>query len=625
VSVLLGNGDGTFQPAVTFGAGGNYPFSVAVADFNGDTQPDMAVANEGSSAIAILLNNTRFVTTTTLASSPNPSLGGQTVVFSATISSTKAGATGNVTFMDGTTSIGVAALNGSGVATLAISSLAVGSHNITAVYAGDTIHVGSTSGVLNQVVNLVPTATRVTTSLTPSIYGQQVTFTASVSASIGTPTGTITFEDGANIIGSVSINGSAVALTTSLLAAQSHSISAVYSGDATHQTSTSSPVTQVVNQATSTTALVSSSNPSLFGQTVTFTATVTPQFSGIATGSVVFLDGSNAIGAGELAGNVGTFSASSLTTGSHKITAVYGGDQNFIFSSSSALTQVVQAPTATALSSSLNPSTFGQSVTFSATVTSAGGTPNGKVTFKNGTAVLGSPTLVNGVASVTTSAPTAGSPTITAAYNGSTGFLPSSNSLVQVVDQAGTATTVTSSSSNPSTFGQSVTFTASVTSSGGTPTGSVTFKNGAATLGKGTLSSGTVSFTTSATQLPSGADQITALYNGDKNHAASTSAPFTQTVNKASTSTQLTTNPSTITAGQTVTLTATVTAAPGTVTGTVTFTDGTKTLGHAALGGGSATINTNRIKGSGLHAISATYQGNGNYLSSVGTTTVTVQ
>jgi hypothetical protein len=153
----------------------------------------------------------------------------------------------------------------------------------------------------------------------------------------------------------------------------------------------------------------------------------------------------------------------------------------------------------------------------------------------------------------------------------------------------------------------------------------VTFKNGAATLGKGTLSSGTVSFTTSATQLPSGADQITALYNGDKNHAASTSAPFTQTVNKASTSTQLTTNPSTITAGQTVTLTATVTAAPGTVTGTVTFTDGTKTLGHAALGGGSATINTNRIKGSGLHAISATYQGNGNYLSSVGTTTVTVQ
>ena len=57
VGVLLGNGDGTFQTAVTYGSGGAYPYSVAVADVNGDGKPDIVVANSGSSNVGVLLGN----------------------------------------------------------------------------------------------------------------------------------------------------------------------------------------------------------------------------------------------------------------------------------------------------------------------------------------------------------------------------------------------------------------------------------------------------------------------------------------------------------------------------------------------------------------------------------------
>jgi hypothetical protein len=149
---------------------------------------------------------------------------------------------------------------------------------------------------------------------------------------------------------------------------------------------------------------------------------------------------------------------------------------------------------------------------------------------------------------------------------------------------------------------------------------------GTATLGKGTLISGTATFMSKPTQLPAGSDPITAVYNGDANHAGSTSAIFTQTVNKASTSTAVTANPTTISSGQSVTLTATVTPTPsGTPTGTVVFTDGTTNLGSASLASGSATLVTTGIVGTGTHTIKGTYKGTSNYLSSFGTVNVTVQ
>jgi len=378
-----------------------------------------------------------------------------------------------------------------------------------------------------------------------------------------------------------------------------------------------------------TTSLSSSLNPSNFGDTVTFGATVLGGLT-TATGTVAFKNGATTIATVALnASGQTSFATSKLTAGPHNMTGVYSGDATHAASTSAVLVQTVNGvPTSTALVSSLNPSNFGDSVTFTATVSSSSGTPTGKVTFKNGIKTLATVALVSGVASFSTSTLTAGTPTITATYGGSTKFAVSSGSVLQTVNKAGTTSTITGSSPpSPSTFGQSVTFTATVTTSAGagTPTGTVTFMRGTATLGKATLVSGTANFATKPTQLPAGTDQITAIYSGDVNRVGSTSAVFTQTVGKASTTTQVTASPTTINSGQQVTLTATVTPTPtSTPTGTVVFTDGTTTLGSVVLTSGSATLVTTGVVGTGTHTIKASYKGTNNYLSSFGTVDVAV-
>ena len=160
VGVLLGNGDGSFQAAVNYGSGGSQPVSVAVADVNGDGKPDLLVANLcvsksncANGTVGVLINTGTKPTKTALVSSPNPSNFGQLVTFTATVTSTGKGApTGTVSFFDGTTNLGTSPLNSSGVATFMISTLTVGTHSITAMYNGDANFEPSTSPVLKQVV-----------------------------------------------------------------------------------------------------------------------------------------------------------------------------------------------------------------------------------------------------------------------------------------------------------------------------------------------------------------------------------------------------------------------------------------------------------------------------------------
>src|SRR5262249_618158 len=147
-----------------------------------------------------------------------------------------------------------------------------------------------------------------------------------------------------------------------------------------------------------TTALASSVNPSVFGQSVTFTATVTSGSPGTPTGSVTFKDSGTTLGTGALNGSaMATFSTSTLTGGTHSITGVYGGDPTLAPNPSTPLTQTVtQAATSTAVTSSANPSVFGQSVTFTANVVAVApgaGTATGSVTFKDGAATLGTGVL----------------------------------------------------------------------------------------------------------------------------------------------------------------------------------------------------------------------------------------
>ena len=280
--------------------------------------------------------------------------------------------------------------------------------------------------------------------------------------------------------------------------------------------------------ATTSTTIASSLNPSKSGSSVTFTATVTAT-GGTPTGTVTFKNGSTTIGTRTLSGGKATYTTSALSVGSHSMTAVYGGAVNINGSTSSVLLQKVLAITSTSVASSLNPSTFGKSVTFTATVTSTAGTPTGIVTFKNGSSTLGTGTVSSGKAMFTISTLSFGGHSITAVYGGAGNFAGSTSPvLTQTVKQAATSTKVVSSL-NPSTFGKSVTFTATVTSTGGTPTGTVTFKNGSSTLGTGALSGGKATYSTSA--LAKGSHSITAAYAATTDFTGSISSVLTQTVN----------------------------------------------------------------------------------------------
>jgi hypothetical protein len=382
---------------------------------------------------------TQAGTSTSLVSSANPSLPGQAVTFTATVSPLTSGIpTGLVTFKDGATTLGTVSLNGSGQAKLTTSTLKAGSHSISASYNGDFNFTGSISQVLTQIVEKAATTTVVASSANPITIGQSVTFTATVSSSAGAPPNGefVTFKNGAATLGAGTLSGGSATFTTSSLTAGSDSIRATYPGDATFLTSTSATLTETVNKYATTSAVTSSANPSSFGQSVTFTASVTSASGGTPGGTVTFKNGNATLGTQNLSGGAASLATSGLTVGTHSITVVYSGDASHASSTSPALSQVVnKAATSLSLTSSQNPSTVGQSVTFTATVTpSTFGVPTGSVTFKSGTKPLGTVQLVNGSASLSTTLLAKGSDTITATYNGSGNFTGSSNILIQVVN-----------------------------------------------------------------------------------------------------------------------------------------------------------------------------------------------
>jgi len=207
-----------------------------------DGQPDKGAYENGITAWTAGAVSAKTATTTSLTSSLNPSTGGNSVTFTATVS--PSAASGTVTFKDGAATLGTGTLSG-GVATYATSALSAGSHSITAVYGGDVTYASSTSSVLTQTVNGISTATALTSSLNPSISGNSVTFTATVSPSAAS--GTVTFKDGAATLGTGTLSGGVAAYATSALSVGSHSITAVYGGNANYSISTSSLLTQTVN------------------------------------------------------------------------------------------------------------------------------------------------------------------------------------------------------------------------------------------------------------------------------------------------------------------------------------------------------------------------------------------
>jgi hypothetical protein len=587
ISVLLGNGDGTFQPAAGYATGG-CSVSVAAADFNGDGVLDLVTANYFTENLSLLPGN------------------------------------GDGTFRaridypagNGARGFAVGDFNGDGRLDLAVGNQFVDSISVFL----QTPSVGAT-----------PTTTTLASSLDPSTYGRTVTFTAAVGSASGTPTGTVIFSDTSTVttIGSGTLVGGSASISVSSLASGTHSITAAYQGSTSFSGSTSAALSQIVKTATTTTSLASSQNPAGTGQTITFTATVSSQFSGAATGSVIFYSGTQTLGTAMLSGNRATLTTSFATAGTYSISAKYNGDGNNAGSTSSTLSQVIITATTTTLVSSLNPSLVGQAVTFTAAVSSTAGTPpNGEtITFNNGSSVLGTATLSGGIAALTTSSLPAGIFTITATYAGDTNFAASTSpGLRQVVNSTTKSATSTAlaSSLNPSIYGQRVTWTATVTTSGSvTPTGKVNFKWGGNSIGTATLNASGVA-TLSKSNLNVYTYPLTAVYSGDANNAGSTSAILNQVVKETTSAAKISSSPNPSTQGQAVTFTATITSPTVTATGPVTFTAGKTVLGTAQLSGHKATFTTSTLP-VGSTTVTATYNGDSNIAESSASVTQTVQ
>jgi hypothetical protein len=438
VGVLLGNGDGTFQPPVSYGTGGLGAYALAVGDFNRDDRPDLAVANIYW-PLGVLLNNVgpHDTTTTTLVSSPNPSAYGQRVTFFATVSSSSGTPTGTVSFFEGVTQIGSGTLE-NGSASFSLHWLELGSHSITATYEGSLQFSVSTSNTIDQIVQVAATTTTVTSSRNPCGPNQAVILYAKVSTGYELPpTGQVTFTDGTKTIATVAMTNGYAKYKT-LMSRGVHAITATYSGDANDAASTSATLMQYIGYlpVNSVTIVSSSQSPSFPGQSVTFTATVgpaDPAYGRIPDGELVtFYDGKTLLGPVPLASGKASLTVLSLTRKIHYIKAIYPGDSIFE-PSQGTVTQVVEKDlTTTTLRSNLNPSAYGQAVTFTATVTSIGPAPTGKVKFMNGATAIGSATLSGGVAKLAKSNLAVGTHSITAQYLGDA---VSTQSTSSVLDQ----------------------------------------------------------------------------------------------------------------------------------------------------------------------------------------------
>lgn len=313
-------------------------------------------------------------TTTTLDVSTNQVAAETPVTLTATVSSTAGGTpTGLVEFFSGTQSIGTSNLNSSGVAAFTTSALPAGNDSLTAQYQGDTTYDASTSAVQLVSVGTLSTTTTLSASAESVSVGQPVEFTATVTSSSGTPSGTVTFLNGSTALGSSTLNNSGVAtFTTSSLAIGAYNITASYAASGSYAASVSSSVAFTVSAAPTVTTLTSSAATINAGQSVTLTATLTST-AGTPAGTVTFLDGSTTLGIGTLNSNgVATYTVASLAAGSHTITASYAATGSFAASTSSPLTIAVQGFSIAASETTLNIAP-GSSASTTLTFTAAGG------------------------------------------------------------------------------------------------------------------------------------------------------------------------------------------------------------------------------------------------------------
>jgi hypothetical protein len=495
--------------------------------------------------------------TLAISYSPNPAISGGSIILNAVVSG--AGVTptpaGTVRFFDNGTLLSTSALtNGSTTATATAPN--TNSHSITATYDGDSYYLSVSTTAGSSTSSPIGTSTSVNSSASVITLGQNIILSSTVTPTSTGPAGVsgyVQFFDGTALLGTASVVSNNASLSTSALAGTvSHSITAVYSGDAYYSPSTSPMITvgKTPVQIATTTALTSSATIVAVGQSITFTANVVP---GIAstfspTGAVQIFDGTTALGTVSVSSNLAAYSTALLSGAvSHIITAVYSGDANFSGSTSPAVVvgkAIALIPTTATLTSSAVTISAGQSITLRATLIPSGAgsaNPTGTFQFFDGTSVLGSTAVTGNAATLTTSSLTSlGSHTITVGYSGDAVYVASSSAGLTVMVSSGPTSSVTLTSSVPNALaGQDVVLTALVAGSNGagiTPGGSVSFYATGVTprlLGTVQVAAaglGLSQAVLSTTGLPGGFLTVYAFYSGDASFASASSNLISLTI-----------------------------------------------------------------------------------------------
>lgn len=579
-----------------------------------------------SAAVVFRVREPLKPTSTTSSVDPAAAVAGQPVTLGADVTATGGTPTGEVVFTVDGTEVGRAPVAPDGSASTTVTDLPVGSNPVVATYAGDDVF--GPSSAAPRTVTVAKASVAVTLSATDdsTVTGEAVGLTATVDALApggGTPDGAVQLLVDGNPVGApVSlVNGAASFPPLTSLKAGAHTLAAAYAGSGRYLSGTDQ-VQQQVSPADTTVALVASPTPSLQDQEVRLTATVAAAApgSGDPTGTVTFSADGDPIGSAPLSGGTAVLEVSDLAPGSYQLTARYAGDDDYTASSSAAVSHTVIEGTAvvattTTLTSSANPSTYGELITFRAEVAAGDSSPQGTVQFSVDGQDVGEPVAVeDGVAeSATLASPDPGDHTVIAAFTPEPGFSGSGDILVQTVRAAGVDVDLTSTNADAQ-VGDTVRFRVDVRSQvagTGTPTGFVQLAVDGQPLGDAReLVDGTVTGP-ALSDLAPGTHTVTALYSGDV-HFTPELAELTQRVSRVATTTTLTVAPGSPTYGDTVVLTAKVTPATdalGVPGGTVTFRAGTVELGSVPLSTtGTAQLSTAALP-AGTHQLRAVYGG----------------
>jgi Bacterial Ig-like domain (group 3)/MBG domain (YGX type)/PQQ enzyme repeat len=624
--------------------------------------PAASGSNLGSYNV-VIVDGTLTVTaaaTTTTVTAPASSTYNSSVTLTATVASTAGTPAGTVTFLSGTTAVGTATLNGSGVATLSTTSLGVGTDAVTAAFAASGNFAASTSAASNITVNKASQTITFPAAASRPYGSAPFAVTATSSAGSSYPVA-ITVQSGPAVI-----SGGVVTLT----GAGTVVLQAAQAGDANYSAATTTQSFQVT-PAPLTVAANSASRA--YGA-------ANPAFSGTITG---------AVGSDSFTESFTTTAIAGSNVGSYPIVpAVTGPQSNYTVTVVNGALTVTAAATTTTLSAPASAAS-GASVTLTATVTSSAGTPGGIVTFNSGATALGTGTLNgSGVAALVTTALPVGTDAVTANYAATGNFAastsPASSISVNAASQTinfpaivphayGTAAFAVSATSS---LGSSYPVTITVKSGPAVINGGIVTLTGAGTVvlqasqaGDSTYSPATATQSFQATPAPltvaaanatrpygaanpSFTGTVTGAVGSDSfsesfSTVATTSSNAgsyaivpavagpqlanytvtvvngTLTVSAAATTTALTA-PGSAAYGASVTLTATVSSVAGTPGGTVTFLSGSTALGTAALNpSGTAALTTTTLP-AGTDTVTASYAAQGNYAASVSTATVTV-